>query len=344
MTPTSGPDRLRPEIGLADAIRASARLGLDPVTALRVLSLSIPSAAAAPSPGTGWTEPAPVPFEDLDLRGDEPPGAQPWSPTEPPIPTSAALPPEDRRPPLIEPLPPDRPRLAGAPVPLPSVEAELRRPDAPRPLADAGLLPPARQRAILSALCRTLGPGDVDVAAAVRRLALAEPLRRLPTSTVPTMRRGVQILVDLGPGMQPFLRDQRELVRDLHRLTGPEGLEVLRFAGSPLDEPGAGDGPVWTWRPYRPPLDDRPVLVLSDLGTGPGHRDRTGVRQRWLRFAGMFQGGGRRLVALVPLPVQRLPGELRSILPVVGWDRTARVADAVRATRDRMGRGRRERA
>ncbi|HET6483875.1 MAG TPA: hypothetical protein VFG35_28060, partial [Actinoplanes sp.] len=308
---------MRPEIGLGDAVRVSAILGLDPAIALRLLGLSAPEPAVPPPPFA-----PPPPDQPFSAR---PPTPAPPAPSDRshPAPSPLIEPPRPQRPqpPLIQAHSPGVPRFTGPPVPLPPVAEVMPAPAATGVLTDPSLLPPARQRAILAALCRTSGPGEIDVPEVVRRLARAEPLTRLPTTLVPTMRRGVQVLVDLGPGMQPFLDDQRQVLHALHRLIGREGLEVLRFAGTPLDEPGAGPGPVWTWRPYRPPIDDRRVLVLSDLGGGPGHRDRGAVQDRWLRFAALFRHGERPLVALVPVPAERLPAGLRAGLPMVTWDR-----------------------
>lgn len=332
MSGAGGPDALRPEIGLGDAVRVSAALGLDPARAMRVLGLlpALPPAeesrpAAEPQrpdrPDRPASPVAAMPGRHLPEPGDHPPPA-----------FTEEMPERQRpRPPLIKAHPTGGPRVSGPPATIPPVNDVLATPGRPVVLPDPSLLPPTRRRAILAALCRTTGPGEIDVPELVRRLARAEPVDRLPTTLVPTMRRGVQVLVDLGPGMQPFLGDQRSVVDMLHRLIGQEGLEVLRFAGTPLDEPGVGPGPIWTWRPYRPPIDDRRVLVLSDLGSGPGHSDRHAVWARWLRFAALFRHVGRPMVALVPVPAQRLPAVLRARMPMVTWDRSTRVADAARA-------------
>lgn len=331
MSAAGGPETVRPEIGLGDAVRVSAILGLDVASAMRVLRMPVLAPAGpgdpGPAPETGADAARPAADEDaIEPAADETP-----EPPGPPSRLDAVVPPTRERPPapVIRALPAG-PRRSGPPVRLPPVDEVLAAPEQVA-LADSSLLPPARHRAVLAALCRTTGPGDLDIPEIVRRLARAEPVDRLPTKLVPTMRRGVQVLVDLGPGMRPFLGDQRAVVAALRRLVGQEGLEVLRFAGSPLDGAGAGPGPVWTWCPYRPPIDDRRVLVLSDLGAGPGHPDRMAVWSRWLRFAAMFRRLERPMVALVPVPPGRLPDEVRARIPMVTWDRSTRVADAARA-------------
>ena len=156
-------------------------------------------------------------------------------------------------------------------------------------------------------------------------------MRTLPLTAVPTTRRGIQVLVDFGDGMRPFVRDQEELIGALERIAGPDGFEVLRFAGCPLDEPGACPGPIWTWRPYLAPLMGQPVIVLSDFGAGVKPSMRWALQRQWSVFATTLHAAGNQIVGLAPVPTGRLPAELRATLPILTWDRTIRVADAVLA-------------
>jgi hypothetical protein len=119
------------------------------------------------------------------------------------------------------------------------------------------------------------------------------------------------------------------------RIAGPDGLEILRFAGTPLDAPGAGSGPRWTWLPYRPA--GRPVVAVTDLGALAPHEDRTAVQERWRRFAALLREAGCPFVALCPVPLVRL-GPIRAAIAVVTWDRSTGVRDAVLAARRAGGR------
>ena len=119
------------------------------------------------------------------------------------------------------------------------------------------------------------------------------------------------MLVDHCEGMQPFRRDQREVVAALRRLVGSE-LDVRRF----LDDPWAGTRPdddrTWS-RTYRPPAPGRPVLVLSTLGRGAHPRPE--LDGAWRRLAAVLAGRGSAVAALVPL---RRPGA--GPVDVVAWD------------------------
>jgi hypothetical protein len=244
--------------------------------------------------------------------------------------------------PMVEYVAPEPARASAVPRRLPEITAVLPEPPASPPSGSDSLLPPTQQRAILSALCRSpAATGDIDVDELVERIARGEPVRRLPFTAAPTTRRGIQVLVDFGDGMRPFVRDQEELVEGLERVAGPDGFEVLRFAGCPLDEPGAGPGPIWTWRPYLAPLAGQPVIVLSDFGAGVKPSLRWALQRQWLGFATALHAAGNQIVGLAPVPTDRLPGELRATLPILTWDRTIRVADAVLAVGRHVGRPRR---
>ncbi|MEU8817107.1 trypsin-like peptidase domain-containing protein [Actinoplanes sp. NPDC048796] len=206
-------------------------------------------------------------------------------------------------------------------------------------LEPGSLLPPGRQRAILSALCGgPVATDAIDLDELVDRMARREPIRALPMTVTVTTRRGLQVLVDYGDGMRPFVNDQDEVVQRLERIAGPDGFEVLRFATTPLDPPGAGPGPVWTWRQYRPPLTGQPVIVLSDLGACAPAGRRAEVQNRWRLFAGRLRESGHQVVALAPLPTRRYPPALRAVLPILTWDRGTSVADAIRTARTGAGR------
>ncbi len=337
----SEPTRRPPAVWLGDAVRASTRLQANPIVAEQVLALLELRAPAleAPQPSTD-SGPASPPIE---------PPPMPSQPAAAPVPTVRQVvlgqpPAELEAPdaPVVEHVAPDAARASAAPRHLPAIEDVLPVPAASPPSGSDPLLPPAQQRAILSALCRSpAATGDIDVDELVERIARREPVRSLPLTSVPTTRRGVQVLVDFGEGMRPFIRDQEEVVGALERLAGPDGFEVLRFSGTPLDEPGAGPGPIWTWRPYRPPLAAQPVVVLSDLGAGVEPLLRRAVQHLWSVFAATLRAAGNQVVALAPVPAERLPAELRAALPVLTWDRTTRVADAVVAVGRHVGRLRR---
>ncbi len=321
----------RAAIWLGDAIRVADALGADRETVVRIqvlLGLTPPAEPVAER----RVRVAPPPVSPPAVRSPEPPA----TPVARDLATHPRLESEDRTMPTVERLESRRPPV---PAVLPALPDVLEPPPSPMPPEPTDLFHRDRQRAVLTALCSGPAPtGEPDLDAAVEIAARGEPLLTLPAEIRPTTRRGLQLLIDHGEAMLPFLRDQQRLLRSVAALTGPDGLEVVHFARTPLDHPGAGTGPLWNWRPYRPQLPGQPVLVLSDLGalTLPG--DRSDVEDRWQRFAALLGEAGCPLVALVPAPLRRISARVRSAVAIVPWDRPTGVRDAVAAARRAGGR------
>lgn len=323
----------RPEVWRGDAMRAMRALDADATTTGRILRLldlrssPVDAPQPVPSPPPLPVAPRPAPLRARSDRAH-------LTARDASAPDQAGA---DRADPSLTGRSVEVVRSSvepQAPRPLPPLSAVLPEPPEAQPLEPTDLLPPAQQRALLTAVCSGPAPsGEPDVDAAVARLARAEPVLTLPPRVVLTTRQGLQVLVDHGAGMVPFARDQTKMLRAVELVVGPDGLEIVHFTGTPLAETGAGPGPLWTWRPYRPPATAHPVLVLSDLGTarrpGPGEQ----VTAHWLRFAALAREAGCPVVALVPSPLHRVPKELLAAIAVVSWDRTTGMRDAVNAAR-----------
>ena len=186
------------------------------------------------------------------------------------------------------------------------------------------LLPPASAPGILhQALSRQVTEGAIDTAALVEMMARCQPVAVVPRRPVPTLRYGVEVLVDLGPGMQLFRRDQTEVVRQITSLVGSEKVTVRYFAYCPLR--GVGPGPGWTWRrTYHPPSRHTPILLLSDLGIGgPAGDVRRSIPAEWREFGRIAADNGSDVTALVVYPPDRWPTWLAALGCALMWDRTA---------------------
>jgi hypothetical protein len=206
--------------------------------------------------------------------------------------------------------------------------AAARGEGAPPPLAP--LLTPQWSRALLATLARSwVASGEVHLHRLVTAIADRQPLQRVPRIATPTVRRGLQILVDVGEGMTPFARDQSSLVAAARRVVGDESVSVLRFIGSPLSR---------CWREkrpkaidYRPPAAGTPILLLTalNIGSGPAAQDISSDDE-WLAFAALVRHAGCPVTALVPYGSDRWPDSLRRALPIVAWDRTSDVRSVQR--------------
>jgi hypothetical protein len=170
----------------------------------------------------------------------------------------------------------------------------------------------------------------MDVVKVLGHICRAEAITQIPQKPVPTLVRGVQVLIDRGETMQPFAVDQALLSARIVDVVGRDRTAVMYFMGSP--QWGAGVGPPEDWPPYKPPVSGTPVLVLSDLGIARP-RDVAGMAtpNDWSSFAALLARAGCPLVAFVPYPSRRWPPLIRHRMTIVQWDR-ATTASTVRQT------------
>jgi hypothetical protein len=130
----------------------------------------------------------------------------------------------------------------------------------------------------------------------------------------------VQVLMDVGESMQPFLRDQTDFVAELRKLVAAQ-IHVGFFA----DDPRTGTGPTRrraSWHRYELPETGQPVIVLSDLGFGLPRREA--ASQAWRILSPQLRKRGSRVVVFAPLEPRRVPERLRRSLELVVWDRSTR--------------------
>ncbi|MFB6521220.1 hypothetical protein [Streptomyces sp. NPDC056401] len=190
------------------------------------------------------------------------------------------------------------------------------------------LLPPNSETATLqTVLSRIVPEGAVDIHRLLEEIATGRPLEELPRLPVRTLRFGTQVLVDLGPGMELFARDQAEMLNRITAIVGRHATDILYFAESPLHH--AGPGASWTWRPYRPPAAGTRILVLSGFGCHlHGAEPSPSLWQEWQDLTALLRRSGCLPVAMVPLPQDRFPGRLASLMPVLSWDRSTTTVQA----------------
>lgn len=176
-------------------------------------------------------------------------------------------------------------------------------------------------RAILSgALATPSHAGPLDIAKVIELVSRAQTVDRVPCLSVPTLVRGVQLLIDRSEAMQPFAGDQALLRSALLSVVGRDQTELLYFDATPLR--GAGAGPRDQWSVYRPPRAATPVVVLTDLGIGqpPGIAGLADAAE-WAEFAQLVSRARCPLLAFVPYPPRRWPFALSRKLTLVQWDR-----------------------
>jgi hypothetical protein len=160
----------------------------------------------------------------------------------------------------------------------------------------------------------------IDLSQLLDTIARGRPIRGIFHISRPSLSRGVQILVDISEGMQPFARDQMELMRVIQGVVGIHATAILQFRSCPTRKVGVG--PVWTWRGYQPPQPGTPVLLLTDLGIGgPSLRLQRSRTEEWQSFARTLSRHSCPLVAFVPYPPERWPTRLMQEMIILQWDR-----------------------
>lgn len=318
---------MRPVVNLADLVQASGWL----------------------QPASGWLQPANfATLEQVaDLLGFQPlpagvtpAGGTSTRPAAVEPPTTPAV--ELTMPPPTVPEPPTPPPTAPRPTAAGSLTFRLDGPTlaatsgtAPAWYVEVTPLPPARTvtsppaapllvpqwtRTTLTRIVSVPVPeGRVDVSQLAITLARLQLPRTIPREPVPTLRHGVQVLVDLGETMAPYRQDQRRVVRELYHLIGTEYFEALQYRGAP----GRGVQPLGSREPphtYTSPPAGTPVVVLGELGMAPPHYTLPTVSVgEWQEFAAQVRDAGCRLMAVVPYGPARWPTALRGGLEINYW-------------------------
>jgi hypothetical protein len=195
------------------------------------------------------------------------------------------------------------------------------------------LIESRKQTAILStALATYVNEGRPLIEPLIRAISRATLLTELPRRSRPTLRRGVQVLVDTGDGMIPFDPDVQTLVERVRKSVGQGRTEVLSFTGTPLR--GVNSGAPEEGKPWRPPMRGTPLLILTDLGLGgPTMSSHRAYVAEWARFARSAHDAGCLPVVLVPYKPERWPRTLRDCLTLLHWERKT-TAGIVRRRRD----------
>ena len=181
------------------------------------------------------------------------------------------------------------------------------------------LFHPRAYRSLVGAVIATLREGDeIDEPKLVELVASGRLVDRLVYRPYWSLSRSVQLLFDVGEGMDPFARDQMELREELERVAGRGHITELHFRGSPLQGVTDQDGRARIWYPPKP---YSVVLAVTDFGIARGSEqdNRTFVKD-WLKLSNRLAVQHSHVVALVPYPRARWPVGLSPAIALVPWD------------------------
>jgi hypothetical protein len=220
-----------------------------------------------------------------------------------------------------------RPRQVRRPEPPPELLRVPLLPEEPVPAARVGLpleplFNPRWSRHIVSGALSVRRPeGPLDVEAICRHVGRGEAFRQVPRRLWPTLRRRLHVLVDYGEGMEPYHRDQSQLLEALRKVVGLPRMKVFGFVGHPSR--GVGNGLVLDWQPYHWPESGTAVLLLSDLGLAPIRvREGKVTVSEWVAFVRHLSLAGSPVLCITPHDPKRFPQRLRRWVTVIRWDRS----------------------
>lgn len=176
-------------------------------------------------------------------------------------------------------------------------------------------------RGIMSSLLATESPSpEIDFKQIEKSLLRLAPLERIPFRSRYTLERGVQILLDTSESMQPFWRDETELVAALKHLIDSHKVWVFEFEMKRLPRPYL----TWQNRSMEGLQTAIPVLIVSNFGGA--HK---GIRKigEFKPLAALLEHAKNKkcpLTALVPLTEEKFPSDLKDFVPFsFVWDRTS---------------------
>ncbi len=195
------------------------------------------------------------------------------------------------------------------------------------------LLRPQWERAVLAAAMSTeVRAGAIDIESLINRVARREIVVEIPRTPCATLGRGVQLLVDRGPGLMPFARDQQSLVCAVRQVVGTDRTDTLTFIACPSR--GCGTRGGTRTQAWPAPAPGTPVIVSSDLGAARTRAHRLGASvDEWIAWARRVRTAGCPILAMTPYE-RTWPRKLSKWMRVLIWDRKT----SVQTVRDEIGR------
>jgi len=183
------------------------------------------------------------------------------------------------------------------------------------------LLPKRNARAIIGkTLSLEREMGIVDITRIVNVIASCNPICRIPQLKVPSLLGGCQVLIDIGPGMEPFSLDRLHLVKAIKDIIGDEQIDIQYFKGSPLSGVKKEDAIGYT--SYSTPVSGTSVIAITDLCIADvSYNLFMTSPDDWLQLNKILETSGCPLMIYAPYPPSRWPKKLFGTLPIIQWDR-----------------------
>ncbi|HKQ89197.1 MAG TPA: hypothetical protein VJZ77_00840 [Blastocatellia bacterium] len=193
------------------------------------------------------------------------------------------------------------------------------------------LLAPIWTRAIITKMLSVdANDGPPDIPKLIEIISHNRPVKQIPRRPLPTLRQGVQALIDGGQGLVPYLRDQMFFLEQLNQLVGADQVQAWKFIGTPLKYAVSVSPPLLS--SYKLPPPGVPLLMLTDLGVAvPPFEVEVATTDEWLAFVRYARQAGYQLLVLTPYHPARYPDTLKNQVRIIQWDRGTSVSTILRA-------------
>jgi hypothetical protein len=174
----------------------------------------------------------------------------------------------------------------------------------------------ALARTMLATLIET---SKIDLRIVMKHLRTGRPVETLPWLLQPTLRRGVVLILDRSQSMQPFWRDESELVERCRRVVGAHGVRAYLVETNPWCD----TGPRLRWLQPEPEhfAAQTPVAIVSDFELGRELTPRSALLAPWLPLIERARSAGAIVLALIPVKRALWPAALMEAIPnTIVWD------------------------
>jgi hypothetical protein len=173
---------------------------------------------------------------------------------------------------------------------------------------------------ILSLILGTSIPTqEIDLSLVEKNIVNLLPIKDLPTRYRNSINRGVQIMLDVSESMQPFWRDEREIVYSLTGLLDKHRINVFEFEFETLPE----NSIVWRSNSPENIQTEIPILIITNFHTS--NREKIWRIRGYEPLIRLFEEAKSKkcpVSILAPIPEEWFPADLKKFVKCsYVWDR-----------------------
>lgn len=175
--------------------------------------------------------------------------------------------------------------------------------------------------------------GMVDIEDVINKISRGRPLQHIPYLSEPTMRYGLQLLIDTSSSTSFYSRDIDNVLETLNSLIPSEVLNIYTFEGTPLD--GYVYSESYDDEIYQLPSHPQPILIISDLGIGSKSFTKSEYQnylQSWFKFVQLANERQCKMIVLTPYELQSYPFGLGTKIPMRHWGNINKVSKKTSGT------------